>query len=147
MKMIQNPFGYERILKKEDLGTGKKTKGERANNWQHTLGRIWKIVDEQRGLLILVFLMVIISSVLALTGPFLVGHMIDHYIVPDKFEGMLSIIGVLIGIYVVLSLSLFLQNYWMIGIAQQTIYRMRTGVFGKLLALPVTYLINGSTGN
>lgn len=139
MKMIQNPFGYERILKKEDLGSGKKPKGERASNWQHTLGRIWKIVDEQRGLLILVLLMVIISSALALMGPFLVGRIIDNYIVPGQFDGMLSIIGVLIGIYVVLSLSLFLQNYWMIGIAQQTIYRMRTGVFGKLLALPVTY--------
>ena len=139
MKMIQNPFGYERILKKEDLGSGKKPKGERANNWQHTLGRIWKIVDEQRGLLILVLLMVIISSALALIGPFLVGRIIDDYIVPGQFDGMLAVIGVLIGIYVVLSLSLFLQNYWMIGIAQQTIYRMRTGVFGKLLALPVTY--------
>ncbi|MGM9944563.1 MAG: ABC transporter ATP-binding protein [Lysinibacillus sp.] len=139
MKMVQNPFGYERILKKEDLGSGKKRKGERASNWQHTLGRIWKIVDEQRGLLILVLLMVVVSSALALIGPFLVGRIIDHYIVPGKFDGMLSIIGVLIGIYVVLSLSLFLQNYWMIGIAQQTIYRMRTGVFGKLLQLPVTY--------
>ena len=139
MKMLQNPFGYERILNKEDLGSGKKPKGERASNWRHTLGRIWKIVDEQRGLLILVLLMVIVSSALALIGPFLVGRIIDHYIVPGKFDGMLSIIGVLIGIYVVLSLSLFLQNYWMIGIAQQTIYRMRTGVFGKLLQLPVTY--------
>ncbi len=139
MKMVQNPFGYERILKKEDLGSGKKPKGERASNWQHTLGRIWKIVDEQRGLLILVLLMVIVSSALALIGPFLVGRIIDHYVVPGKFDGMLSTIVVLIGIYVVLSLSLFLQNYWMIGIAQQTIYRMRTGVFGKLLQLPVTY--------
>ena len=139
MKMIQNPFGYERILKKEDLGTGKKPKGERAKNWQHTPGRIWKIVDEQRAVLILVLFMVVISSALSLIGPFLVGRIIDNYIVPGKFDGMLSIIGVLIGIYVVLSLSLFLQNYWMIGIAQQTIYRMRTGVFGKLLALPVTY--------
>ena len=139
MKMVQNPFGYERILKKEDLGSGKKLKGERASNWQHTLGRIWKIVDEQRGLLILVLLMVIVSSALALIGPFLVGRIIDHYVVPGKFDGMLSTIVVLIGIYVVLSLSLFLQNYWMIGIAQQTIYRMRTGVFGKLLQLPVTY--------
>ena len=139
MKMVQNPFGYERILKKEDLGSGKKLKGERASNWQHTLGRIWKIVDEQRGLLILVLLMVIVSSALALIGPFLVGRIIDQYVVPGKFDGMLSTIVVLIGIYVVLSLSLFLQNYWMIGIAQQTIYRMRTGVFGKLLQLPVTY--------
>lgn len=139
MKYFQNPFGYERILKKEDLGSGRKQKGARATDWKYTLTRIWQIVDEQRALLVLVFMMVLVSSVLSLTGPFLVGRIIDHYVVPGKYNGMITIILGLVGIYCVLSISLFLQNYWMIGIAQATIYRMRTGVFAKLMHLPVTY--------
>ena len=139
MKYFQHPFGYERILKKEDLGNGRKQKGARASDWKYTLTRIWQIVDEQRALLVLVFMMVLVSSVLSLTGPFLVGRIIDHYVVPGKYSGMLSIILILVGVYCVLSISLFLQNYWMIGIAQATIYRMRTGVFAKLMHLPVTY--------
>ncbi|MFF5994132.1 ABC transporter ATP-binding protein [Lysinibacillus sp. KU-BSD001] len=139
MKFIQNPFGYERILKKEDLGSGKKPKGSRASDWKRTLSRIWRIVDEQRALLVMVLVMVVISSALSLIGPFLIGRIVDYYVVPGKFEGMRTIILTLIGVYVVLSISLFLQNYWMIGIAQQTIYRMRTGVFEKLLKLPVSY--------
>ncbi len=139
MKSLQNPFGYERILKKEDLGSGKKQKGDRAANWKYTLTRIWQIVDEQRSLLVLVFIMVIASSILSLAGPFLVGRIIDEYVVPGEYSGMTAIIIALVVVYIVLSISLFLQNYWMIGIAQATIYRMRTGVFAKLLHLPVTY--------
>lgn len=139
MKSLQNPFGYERILKKEDLGSGKKQKGDRAANWKYTLTRIWQIVDEQRSLLVLVFIMVIASSILSLAGPFLVGRIIDEYVVPGEYSGMTAIIIALVVVYIVLSISLFLQNYWMIGIAQTTIYRMRTGVFAKLLHLPVTY--------
>lgn len=139
MKSLQNPFGYERILKKEDLGSGKKQKGDRAANWKYTLMRIWQIVDEQRSLLVLVFIMVIASSILSLAGPFLVGRIIDEYVVPGEYSGMTAIIIALVVVYIVLSISLFLQNYWMIGIAQATIYRMRTGVFAKLLHLPVTY--------
>ncbi len=139
MKFLQNPFGYERVLNKEDLGSGKKQKGERATDWKSTLGRIWRIVDEQRGLLVLVFIMVIASSILSLAGPFLIGRIIDRYVVPGEYGGMATMIGWLIGVYVLLSIALFLQNYWMIGIAQSTIYRMRTGVFSKLLHLPVTY--------
>lgn len=139
MKYLQNPFGYERILKKEDLGSGKKQKGARAADWKYTLKRIWQIVDEQRALLVLVLLMVIASSILSLTGPFLVGRMIDNYVVPGEYSGMSRVILVLVVVYIVLSISLFLQNYWMIGIAQATIYRMRTGVFAKLMHLPVTY--------
>ncbi|MEC1178598.1 ABC transporter ATP-binding protein [Metasolibacillus meyeri] len=140
MKFLEKPFGYERVLTKEDLQQKpKKQKGPRANNWKSVLARIWKIVDEQRFLLVMVLLMVVISSALALVGPFLIGKMIDDYIVPGNFDGILFMIGVLIAIYIILSISLYLQNYWMIGIAQQTIYRMRVGVFNKFLRLPISF--------
>ncbi|KYG90092.1 multidrug ABC transporter ATP-binding protein [[Bacillus] sp. KCTC 13219] len=140
MKFLDKPFGYERVLTKADLRqTTEKKKGPRANDWKSTLARIWKIVDEQRFLLVMVLVMVVVSSALALIGPFLIGKIIDNYIVPGDFDGMLFMIGLLIAIYVVLALSLYLQNYWMIGVAQQTIYRMRVGVFNKLLRLPISF--------
>lgn len=141
MKFIRKPFGYEPVLTKEDVkGPVHKKKGPRANNWKNTLLRIWKIVDERRALLIAVLLLVVVSSAMALLGPYLIGHMIDEYVLKKKFDGMLPIIIGLVFIYIVLALSLFFQNYWMIGIAQETIYRMRTGVFHHLLHLPVTFL-------
>lgn len=140
MKFLRKPFGYEPILTKEHVkGPFRKNKGQRANNWKNTLARIWKIVDEKRALLIAVLLLVIVSSVMALLGPYLIGHMIDEYVLKQQFDGMLPLIASLIFVYVLLAVSLFFQNYWMIGIAQSAVYRMRTGVFHHLLHLPISY--------
>jgi len=133
------PFGYEPVLSKEDITPIKKKKGERAGNWQEVLKRIWNLVDEQRGLLVTVLLLVLISSTLALVGPYLLGKIIDNYIVPGKFTGLQTMITWLVGIYFFLSLSLFFQNYWMIGIAQQTIYRLRTNLFAHFQKLSVSF--------
>lgn len=140
MNFIRKPFGYEPVLRSVDVkGQAKKKKGLRANNWKDTLLRIWKIVDEQRPLLITVLLLVVVSSILSLLGPYLIGYMIDKYVMKAQFDRMLPMIVGLIIIYFVLAISLFFQNYWMIGIAQQTIYRMRTGVFYHLLHLPISF--------
>lgn len=140
MNFFKKPFGYEPVLTKEDLKVPvKKKKQPRANDWKNTLLRIWKIVDEQRVLLILVLVMVVISSGASLLGPFIIGRIIDHYLIPGEFSNILSIIVLLASVYFILSLSLFLQNYWMIGIAQTTIYKLRTGVFSHLLRLPISY--------
>lgn len=140
MGFFQKPFGYEPILTKNDLKqVVQKKRGPRASDWKSTLLRLWKIVDEQRALLIVVLLLVMISSVLALAGPYLIGQMIDHYVMHGKLSGLGKGIGFLIGIYALLAVSLFLQNYWMIGIAQQTIYRLRTGVFAHFQRLPIAF--------
>ncbi|MEK9196921.1 ABC transporter ATP-binding protein [Ureibacillus sp. FSL E2-3493] len=140
MNFIRKPFGYEPVLTKEDVKNSvQKKKGPRPNNWKNTLLRIWKIVDEQRALLIAVLLLVVVSSAMSLLGPYLIGYMIDEYVMKEHFSGMPLLIVGLIVIYFVLALSLFFQNYWMIGIAQQTIYRMRTGLFHHLLHLPVSF--------
>lgn len=140
MEFLKKPFGYEPVLRKEDLkkGAGKR-KGPRANDWKNTLLRIWKIVDEQRGLLLAVFFMVIVSAIASLLGPFLIGKMIDEYVIPMDINGMFTMILFLVGIYLVYAVTLFLQNYWMVGIAQSAVYKMRTGAFGHLLKLPLSY--------
>ncbi len=138
-KILTKPFGYEPVLSKEDITPVKKKKGDRAGDWQYVLKEIWKLVDEQRPLLISVLLLVIVSSTLALIGPYLIGQIIDTHIVPSEFEGLQTMIMWLVIIYVFLSLSMFFQNYWMIGIAQQTIYRMRTSLFAHFQKLPVSF--------
>lgn len=140
MAFFQKPFGYEPILSKEDVKQAvQKKKGPRATDWKSTLERIWRIVDEQRGLLIIVLVMVMASSILALMGPYLIGKMIDTFVMNGQLEGLERMILMLIGIYAALAITLFLQNYWMIGIAQQTIYRLRTSVFSHLQKIPVSF--------
>ena len=111
MGFFQKPFGYEPILTKDDLKqVVKKKKGPRAADWKSTLWRLWKIVDEQRMLLIVVLSLVMASSILALLGPYLIGKIIDNYVMHGELNGLGSKVMLLIGIYVLLAVALFLQN-------------------------------------
>ncbi|MBE1555769.1 hypothetical protein [Sporosarcina limicola] len=93
LKTIRKPFGYEPIINKEDIkGPGRKKK-ERASDWKSVLHRIWKLVDEQRGLLITVLALVFISSALTLLGPLMIGQIIDIHIIPMTFGGLAGKIG------------------------------------------------------
>lgn len=132
-------FDYKPILTKEDLQATQKKKQDKASNMGKTLKRIWQLVDEQRMLLIVVLLMVFLTSAFMLLGPFLVGRLIDEQIIPKKLAGLSTIIFVLLAVYIALSITSFLQNYLMIGIAQQTVYRMRTKLFEKYQTLPISF--------
>ncbi|WP_026695071.1 ABC transporter ATP-binding protein [Peribacillus kribbensis] len=140
-KDLSKPFRYKRILEKEELTQTKapSRKKPRAQNQSQTLKRLWRYLAENSRQLYLVIAMVIISSVLSLLGPFLTGKAIDWYIVTRKNEGILLLLGGLAFIYVLTSLSLFLQNYWMIGIAQGTVSKMRTQLFAHLHNLPIPF--------
>lgn len=132
-------FSYKPILTKDEIHSHKKRKGDKASNMGKTLKKIWNLVDEQRSLLVVVLIMVVLSSGSMLLGPFLIGRLIDQQIVPKKLDGLATTIIILIGVYISLSITLFIQNYLMIGIAQQTVYRMRTKLFKKYQSLPVSF--------
>ncbi|WP_369802724.1 ABC transporter ATP-binding protein [Sporosarcina sp. P16b] len=137
--MMRKPFGYEPIIQKADLSKVQRKKVQKAGNWKSVLARIWRLVDRQRGLLITVLVLVLISSALALIGPLMIGNIIDHFIIPKKVDGLSMQIGFLLLVYVGFSLSTYFQNYWMVGIAQQTVYRLRTQLFGHLQKLPIRF--------
>ena len=137
--MMRNPFGYEPIIRKGDLTKAGRKKVRKADDWKSVLGRIWRLIDQQRGLLITVMALVFASSALALVGPLMIGHIIDRFIIPKKVDGLGMQIGLLLLVYAGFSLTTYFQNYWMVGIAQQTVYRMRTQLFGHLQKLPIRF--------
>ena len=141
MNFIRKPFGYEPIITKEDLQKDHKKKVDKASDWKGVLKGIWNLVDEQRFLLVIVLLMVVVSSALALVGPYLIGVIVDDHISKSIFVGLSKIIGVLLFVYLFFSIATYLQSYWMIGISQQTIFRLRTGLFEHLQKLPVSFFV------
>lgn len=93
----------------------------------------------EKGLLILVLLMVVLSSFLGLLGPYLIGTVIDNYIVTKESGGFVQLLIALAFIYLIQSAALLLQNVWMIGIAQHTVFTMRTQLFRHFHSLPISY--------
>ncbi|MDM5226871.1 ABC transporter ATP-binding protein [Cytobacillus sp. NJ13] len=138
LKQLKEPFQYKKIpLELNDEFTkGKKPKSENIN---FKLKRIWSYLACNKGLLSLVLFMVVISSAMGLLGPYLVGMAIDEYIVTKNSDGFIALLIWLGVIYVMNSLALWFQNYWMIGIAQETVFTMRTKLFGHLHKLPIPF--------
>ncbi|MFS0725602.1 ABC transporter ATP-binding protein [Paenibacillus sp. 1P07SE] len=119
--------------------TGDKGTTPKVKDWRRTLHRIWVYLASHRRLLWTILLMVLASSLFGLLTPFLLGLAIDR-MAETGAEGSLVLLLVLLGgSYGLYSLTIWLQNYWMIGIAQQSVYRMREDLFGQLHRLPIAF--------
>ncbi len=116
----------------------------RVKNWTGTLKKIWQYLSRQKRLLIVIFLMVLLSSATGLLGPYLLGFTIDRL---DSDASTLTLLLVLLaGTYVIHSVAMWLHNYWMIGVAQRTVYQMRTDLFRHLHMLPISYFTKRQHG-
>ncbi len=129
------PFQYEKV----PIDSVNAEKKKRAKNMGATLKRIWDYLSKQKGMLLLVIFMVLLSSGFGLLGPYLIGYSIDHFIVPQETDGLGRLLIGLIFVYLFYSLAIFLQNYWMIGIAQNTVYDLRKDLFQQFHRLPISY--------
>ncbi|MFC4559360.1 ABC transporter ATP-binding protein [Virgibacillus kekensis] len=133
---IKKPFQYEKIPLENIKDYKKKDK---ARNTAGTVKRIWSYLAREKLMLTLVILMVVASSALSLLGPYMVGMAIDDYIVKQDPSGLGMLLVWLIVVYLGHSLSIFLQNYWMVGIAQNTVYSLRENLFHQFHRLPISY--------
>ena len=135
---FKQPFQYEKIpletvaSKKDDLDRPK------GSSWK-TIRRIWSYLAREKGKLLLVILMVIASAGLGLLGPYLVGTAVDRFIDTKTTDGLGTLLIGLIFIYLFHSLALFLQNFWMVGIAQNTVFTLRESLFKQFHRLPISY--------
>ncbi|OIK09137.1 multidrug ABC transporter ATP-binding protein [Bacillus sp. MUM 13] len=116
-----------------------KNKNSKPKNAMRTIRLIWKYLAVKKGMLALVLLMVVASSAFGLLGPYLVGRAIDHNIVEKNSSGLIGLLCGLLLVYILYSLTTWLQNYWMIGIAQETVYTMRNQLFRHLHMLPIPF--------
>ncbi|TMW70731.1 ABC transporter ATP-binding protein [Alteribacter natronophilus] len=142
LKELKKPFQYKKVdLNKLEEGKSGAYSFQKpkADNFWGTVRRIGSHLAERKGMLTYVLLMIFVSSAMALLGPFLVGFSIDNYIV-DLNAGTLGwmLIGLAV-VYLLHSLSVWQQHMWMIRIAQDTVFNMRTKLFRQLHKLPVPF--------
>ncbi|MGJ9385096.1 ABC transporter ATP-binding protein [Salipaludibacillus sp. CF4.18] len=140
---LKEPFQQEKFKinteTTDEKGGSQPQTTKRAQDWKGTLKRIWAYLSESKARLFLVLLMVFFSSLFALLGPFIVGMSIDNFIVTEETTGLKWVLFSLALIYVLHSSSVWLQHYWMIQVAQQTVYKMRTNLFDHLHTLPIPF--------
>ncbi|RTR33083.1 ABC transporter ATP-binding protein [Robertmurraya yapensis] len=112
---------------------------KKAKDMKGTMRRIWQYMAKEKGLFFLVMVMILISSALALIGPYLLGVAVDGVISGWGGEQLFPMLAWLVLIFTLQSGAIFFQNYWMIGIAQNVVFFMRNHLFSHLQRLPVAF--------
>ncbi|MGM0942467.1 MAG: ABC transporter ATP-binding protein [Bacillota bacterium] len=132
---LKQPFQYEKI----PIDTIQVTSNKKAKDTAGTIKRIWAYLAREKVKLTLIILMVIASSSLSLLGPYMIGMAVDDFIVTKESAGLAALLIWLVFIYLFHSLAIFLQNFWMIGVAQNTVYALRADLFHQFHHLPIAY--------
>lgn len=139
------PSSTDSPLPRKGHGAGPRQK-QKPKDMLGTLMKIWAYLSSYRGRLGLILILVFISSVLGLLGLFLLGYAVDQFIGAADHGGLVQLIALLAGVYVIHSIALWLQNIWMIHISQQAVSQMRKELFQSLHRMPVSFFTKRQHG-
>lgn len=132
--------------------------GEKPKNFKGTLKRLLAYLKPRRTRLTIVFAAAILSTVFTIVGPMIMGMAIT-----ELFEGAYGeirgepgasidfgtigqLLTLLAGLYLFSSAFMYLQQYLMSTVAQDTVYDLREDVSGKLERLPLKYYDHTAKG-
>lgn len=120
---------------------------ERDKNAGRTFRRLMTYVAPWRGQVLLAGLLIVVSSVSALTAPWLQGRAIDDFIVENDRPGLRRVVFALVVVYLIAWLSSLAYSRMIAGIAQQVMARIRQELGGRLQKLSMRFFDKNRTGD
>jgi len=112
---------------------------EKARDVRGALVRLAGYVRPFSGVLAVVLLLVIVSTLLSVAGPYLLGVAIDEAIASRDASGLLRIVLLMLGAYAGQWLAQVGQNYLMAGVSQQALRDLRRDLFEHLQTLSLRF--------
>ncbi len=128
---------------------------EKPKNLQGTLRRLLGYFSPQKYLLTVVLFTAIIGTAFNVVGPKILGlattklfegliaryrATFTHQTAPAiDFGYIATVLLILLGLYVISSIFIYIQQYVMAGVAQKTLYQLRKQIDEKLSRLPLRY--------
>lgn len=119
----------------------------KAKDQKATIKRIWNYLKRQRLSIIGVIILVMITSVLNILGPLMIGIIIDEYILPLDIKGTFRMGMVLATIFIASSVLSWLQTFVMVKASLKTIQNLRIELFEKIQSLPIPYFDQKQQGD
>lgn len=111
------------------------------------LKKLLRLIKEERGNILLALIAIITNSGINLFAPFIIGHVIDTYVVKKDFDGVLHWAGILLALYLVAFVASYLQTRVMGGVSQRMLFKLRNTIFLKLQDLPVAFFNQNKAGD
>jgi ATP-binding cassette subfamily B protein len=121
--------------------TPQKTSGWRAAK------KMWPLMVEEKNILIIALVAVVLNSALNLTAPRLIAHAIDTFIAKRDYHGVLVYSGIILILYLFGLITSYLQTRLMGGVGQRVLYRLRNQIFNKLQSLPIAFFNQNKAGD
>lgn len=104
-----------------------------------TFFRLMTYLAKDKKLLIVIGSLIIISIGCNLVGSYMIRPIINNYIIPGNYEGLLHILIILGVIYLIGVVAVYIQYRLLNRIGQRAVTRMRTDLFKKMEKLPIKY--------
>ncbi|MDA1884938.1 ABC transporter ATP-binding protein [Bacillus cereus group sp. BY105LC] len=139
MRNFQGQFANKGGRNAPKLGKAKNTTG--------TIMRVWNYIGYQKVALTFVIFLVFATTLLGLLGPYLMGVIIDQYIVPKDLNGTARMCMLLIAIYGITVFLTWLQTFVMVNVALKTIQKIRQDIFEKIQTLSLRFFDVRSQGD
>ncbi len=112
-----------------------------------TFLRLAGYLTHDRLLLAVIGLLILINIAASLTGSYMLRPIINNYIIPGDWHGLVRILLLLGGIYLTGVAALYIEYRLLNKIGQNTVARMRADLFRKMERLPVSYFDTHQTGD
>jgi len=132
---------------------------EKAKDFKGTFKRLMGYLKPRRFRLLVVLLFAVLSTVFSIASPRIMGKATTELFeglmtklkhVPGAtvdFNYILNILFILAGLYIISAIFMYIQQYIMAGVAQQTVYDMRRDVNLKLSRLPLKFFDSHTHGD
>ncbi len=131
---------------------------QKAKDFRGTALRLLGYFLPQKRLLMIVLVTAIIGTVFNIVGPKILGlattKLFDGIVAKFQhrpgatvdFGYIATVLLILLGLYIISSIFIYIQQYVMAGVAQRTMYRLRREVDEKISRLPLKYFDSRTHG-
>ncbi len=127
-------------------GRGGPEKIETARDPRHALRRMLPYLIPFRRMLIAVCALVVVTTLLELIGPYLMGVAIDRFIAVREAAGLARIASLMLLVYLLNNFFQALSSWLMAGVSQHALKAMRQDLFVHLQSLPVNFFDRSPAG-
>jgi len=121
--------------------------GENRESTLTSLKNLLSHLVDEKSLLIKAFAAMVITAVLNLIAPLMIGKAIDKYVQTKEYHGVLVYSGILLVMYIITFGAGYIQTKLMGTVGQDMLFTLRNAVFNKLQELPVDFFNQNKAGD
>lgn len=120
---------------------------QKPKDLRGTIRKLLSYMGRYKAALVLVAVCLLLSSFASILSSYLLKPIINNYIIPGDFPGLLKMLCLLGGAFALSAVCSFAYARIMVHISQNTVAAIRRDLFNRLQALPLRYFDTHQSGD